>query len=168
MVESDVALVTGAAGGIGRAIVARLRADGFRVAGLDLDASRVHGATDSDEGLLAVACDITDEESVRAAFTTIRETLGDPWLVVNVAGFFDRHQIPELELDEWRRFLDVNLTGPFLVCREALPSMIDAGTGCIVNIASTAGVRGGRDRAAYRSEERRVGKECRSRWSPYH
>lgn len=144
-VEPGVALVTGAAGGIGSAVVARLRADGFRVAALDVDASRLVGSDD----VLPVVCDVSSEDSVRAAFVRVNEELGAPWLVVNVAGFFDRHRVPDLALEEWNRFLSVNLTGPFLVCREALPAMIESQNGCIVNVASTAGVRGGRERAAY-------------------
>lgn len=141
--------MTGAAGGIGSAVVERLRDDGFRVAALDLDGSRLAALYDGQDGVVPVCCDVSDEASVRAAFVQVHEALGSPWLVVNVAGFFDRHRVPDLALDEWQRFLAVNLTGPFLVCREALPAMIEARDGCIVNVASTAGVRGGRDRAAY-------------------
>ena len=76
-------------------------------------------------------------------------TIGPPWLLVNVAGVFSIQRITELEEAEWDRIIDTNLKGPFLTCREFLPDMIAAHGGCIVNVASTAGVRGGRRRAAY-------------------
>ena len=74
---------------------------------------------------------------------------GRPWLLVNAAGVFSIQYVTDLDEAEWDRILDTNLKGPFLTCREFLPAMIAAHDGCIVNIASTAGVRGGRRRAAY-------------------
>lgn len=139
------AVVTGAAGGIGRAICRRLAADGFAVAGLDLrepDLSEVPGAR-------AYSVDIRDAGSVRQAADRIRTDLGAPWLLVNAAGVFSIQYVTDLREEEWDRILDTNLKGPFLTCREFLPAMIEARDGCIVNIASTAGVRGGRKRAAY-------------------
>ncbi|MDA8322919.1 MAG: SDR family NAD(P)-dependent oxidoreductase [Actinomycetota bacterium] len=139
------AVVTGAAGGIGQAICRRLAADGFAVAGLDLrepDLSELPGAR-------AYSVDIRDADSVRQAADRIRTDLGAPWLLVNAAGVFSIQYVTDLREEEWDRILDTNLKGPFLTCREFLPAMIEARDGCIVNIASTAGVRGGRKRAAY-------------------
>jgi NAD(P)-dependent dehydrogenase (short-subunit alcohol dehydrogenase family) len=144
-----VAVVTGAAGGIGSAVCRRLAADGFAVACLDTrepDARRVAAGL---AGALSVAVDVRDAASVRAAGARIRAELGSPWLLVNVAGVFSIQRITELEEAEWNRILDTNLKGPFLTCREFLPDMIEARDGCVVNVASTAGVRGGRRRAAY-------------------
>jgi NAD(P)-dependent dehydrogenase (short-subunit alcohol dehydrogenase family) len=92
---------------------------------------------------------VRDAASVRQAADRIRADLGDPWLLVNAAGVFSIQYLTELDEDEWDRILDTNLKGPFLTCREFLPAMVAAHDGCIVNIASTAGVRGGRMRAAY-------------------
>jgi len=75
--------------------------------------------------------------------------LGAPSLLVNVAGVFFEHRITELATDDWDLILDTNLKGTFLTCKAFLPAMIEAGSGCIVNIASTAGIRGGHTRAAY-------------------
>jgi NAD(P)-dependent dehydrogenase (short-subunit alcohol dehydrogenase family) len=144
-----VALVTGAAGGIGRAVVARLRRDGFRIGALDLDAAGLDRLAAESADVLPLPADVTDETAVRQAVATLADRWGPPSAVVNVAGFFDRHRVPELGLADWNRFLAVNATGPFLVCREVLPAMIAAGAGAIVNVASTAGLRGGHDRAAY-------------------
>jgi NAD(P)-dependent dehydrogenase (short-subunit alcohol dehydrogenase family) len=138
-----VAVVTGAAGGIGAAISQRLAADGFSVACVDLH------EPDVAVPLHAYAADVRDAGSVAAAAAQIRAELGEPWLLVNAAGAFSIQLLPDLDEQEWDRILDTNLKGPFLTCRELLPAMIAARSGCVVNIASTAGVRGGRRRAAY-------------------
>ncbi len=137
------AVVTGAAGGIGSAISRRLAADGFSVACIDLKEPEVPAP------LHAYAADVRDAGSVAAAAARIRVDVGDPWMLVNAAGVFSIQLLPDLDEQEWDRILDTNLKGPFLTCREFLPAMIAAKSGCVVNIASTAGLRGGRRRAAY-------------------
>ena len=151
-----VAVVTGAAGGIGSAICRRLAADGFAVACLDLSQAAAvglaAGLTDAARGparARGYAVDVRDAGSVRASADRIRADLGEPWLLVNAAGVFSIQLLPDLDEHEWDRIVDTNLKGPFLTCREFLPAMIAARDGCIVNIASTAGVRGGKQRAAY-------------------
>jgi NAD(P)-dependent dehydrogenase (short-subunit alcohol dehydrogenase family) len=144
-----VAVVTGAAGGIGTAVSRRLAADGFTVACLDVrqeDACRLAAELPAAIGL---AADVRDAASVRSAADRIRAQLGPPWLLVNTAGVFSIQRLTELQESEWDRILDTNLKGPFLTCREFLPDMIARKDGCVVNVASTAGVRGGRLRAAY-------------------
>lgn len=135
--NSRVAVVTGAAGGIGAAIAARLAADGFAVAGADLADGADH------------RCDVRSEADVERLRDEVTARLGAPSLLVNVAGVFFEHRIPELAADDWDLILDTNLKGTFLTCKTFLPAMIAAGSGCIVNIASTAGIRGGHTRAAY-------------------
>jgi NAD(P)-dependent dehydrogenase (short-subunit alcohol dehydrogenase family) len=147
--DRPVVLVTGAAGGIGRAVVRRLTADGMRVGAVDLDGAGLDRLAAGSHDVLPLVADVTDEQAVEGAFAAVRSAWGDPEAVVNVAGLFARHRVPDLSLAEWNRFLAVNATGPFLVCRAALPAMVAAGRGAIVNVASTAGLRGGRDRAAY-------------------
>ena len=137
-----VAVVTGTAGGIGAAVAKALVREGFRVAGVDVRPTDL-------PGVRSVHCDVADEDSVAAALADVRAQFGEPTALVNAAGYFDTHDVPELTVAEWRRFLDVNATGPFLLCRQVLPAMIAAGSGAIVNVVSTAGVRGGRRRAAY-------------------
>ncbi len=144
-----LAVVTGAAGGIGGAVCRRLAADGFAVACLDVreqDAARLAGELPLARGY---GVDVRESASVREAAGRIRGDLGDPWLLVNAAGVFSIQYLTDLDEAEWDRILDTNLRGPFLTCREFLPAMVAARDGCIVNIASTAGVRGGRRRAAY-------------------
>jgi meso-butanediol dehydrogenase / (S,S)-butanediol dehydrogenase / diacetyl reductase len=131
------ALVTGASGAIGAAVVRRLRADGHRVAGADLAAGADH------------CCDIRVEADVLRLRDEVGAAVGAPDLVVNVAGVFFEHRITELSVEDWDLLLDTNLKGTFLMCKTFLPAMIAAGSGVIVNVASTAGLRGGHTRPAY-------------------
>jgi NAD(P)-dependent dehydrogenase (short-subunit alcohol dehydrogenase family) len=149
MTAGRIAVVTGAAGGIGSAICRRLADDGFTVACLDVRGADAEQVAADLPGARGFGADVRDATSVRAAGELIRAEVGDPWLLVNAAGVFSIQRVPDLSEPEWDRLIDTNLKGPFLTCREFLPAMIAAGTGCIVNIASTAGVRGGRMRAAY-------------------
>jgi NAD(P)-dependent dehydrogenase (short-subunit alcohol dehydrogenase family) len=144
-----VAVVTGAAGGIGSAVSRKLAADGYVVACLDVHDSDARRLADELPHAIGIAADVSDAASVKAAAARVRAELGLPWLLVNAAGVFSIQLISELGEAEWDRILDTNLKGPFLTCREFLPDMIARHDGCIVNVASTAGVRGGRRRAAY-------------------
>jgi NAD(P)-dependent dehydrogenase (short-subunit alcohol dehydrogenase family) len=132
-----VAVVTGAAGAIGGAVARRLADDGFRVAGADV-------ATGTD-----FVCDVRSEADVLRLRAEVEQRLGAPWLLVNVAGAFFEHRITDLDESDWDLLIDTNLKGTFLTCKTFLPAMIAAESGCIVNIASTAGIRGGHHRAAY-------------------
>jgi NAD(P)-dependent dehydrogenase (short-subunit alcohol dehydrogenase family) len=149
MTAGRIAVVTGAAGGIGSAVCRRLAEAGFTVACLDVRGGDAEQVAADLPGARGFGADVRDAGSVRAAGELIRAEVGDPWLLVNAAGVFSIQRIPDLSEPEWDRLIDTNLKGPFLTCREFLPAMIAAGTGCVVNIASTAGVRGGRMRAAY-------------------
>lgn len=134
-----VALVTGAASGLGRATAQRLLSEGAQVAGLDLVPSGV--------GLDLVG-DVRDESFVRSAVSRLVDWAGRLDLVANVAGVAATAHTTDVTLAEWNRILGVNLTGTFLVIRSALPHLIEA-RGAVVNVASLAGVRGWRYSAAY-------------------
>ncbi|HEX6419003.1 MAG TPA: SDR family NAD(P)-dependent oxidoreductase [Acidimicrobiales bacterium] len=136
-----VALVTGAASGIGFAVAARLRDGGAAVVGLDL---RGEGP----DGVTAIAGDVTDRAAVEAAVARTLALHGRLDVVANVAGVPQFGRVDDLGDDEWQRSLAVNLTGPFLVCRAALPHL-RASRGCIVNVASIAGLQGQAYTAAY-------------------
>ncbi len=121
-----LAVVTGAAGGIGGAVCRRLAADGFAVACLDVreqDAARLAGELPLARGY---GVDVRESASVREAAGRIRGDLGDPWLLVNAAGVFSIQYLTDLDEAEWDRILDTNLRGPFLTCREFLPAMVAA------------------------------------------
>jgi NAD(P)-dependent dehydrogenase (short-subunit alcohol dehydrogenase family) len=131
-----VALVTGAGGGIGRAITTTLLAQGARVAAADLEPPSVDGA-------MPVTMDVSDEAAVNAAFDVVERELGGVQVVVLNAGIFVIEEFEKTSLDSWRRTLDVNLTGAFLCARRALPGMRASGWGRVIAIGSSAGKTGG-------------------------
>lgn len=144
--NGHVALVTGAARGLGLAISARLARDGHKVAMLDLDPG-VEGAAkalrDAGHQARSVRLDIADE----AAMQALPKHLGDWWpklaILVNNAGISPKHEgrkceVADLSLAEWRHVVDVNLTGTFLVTRACIPALKKHGWGRIVMITSQA------------------------------
>jgi meso-butanediol dehydrogenase / (S,S)-butanediol dehydrogenase / diacetyl reductase len=137
--DGTVALVTGAGSGLGRATAARLAAEGARVAGVDLRPS---------QDTLSIVADVSDEASVRTAVRTVVEQAGRLDVVVNAAGVAAFGHTAEVSLVQWQQILAVNLTGTFLVTREALPHLVET-RGAVVNVASLAGVRGWKYSAAY-------------------
>ena len=160
-----VALVTGAASGIGRACVERLAGNGTAVVAVDLDAD---GLADLDA--LALAADVADAAAVVGAVARAEAELGALDAVVNVAGITGTRAAAECHVtpvDEWRRVIDVNLTGPFLVCRAALPRMLERGAGCIVNVASAAGLVAFPARCAYSASKGGVVQLTRSLAADY-
>ncbi len=141
-IAGQVAVVTGAAGGIGRAIAAELAAAGVAVGLLDRDgaAAEALAATLRADGAraLAVACDTTEEASVRAAFAATRAGLGDAAILVNNAGILRPGPLAEISLEAWNALLAVNLTGYLACAQAARGQMLARGGGAIVHIASIA------------------------------
>ena len=137
---SRVAVVTGAAGAIGSAVCMRLSAGGDTVVGLDAVDPVDSAATGAVE---VIACDIADTESVAAAFEAIRERHGHPDVLVNNAGITGAGGVEEESPENWRRILDVNLTGAYLCTRQVVAGMRAAGGGRIVNVASVNARFGG-------------------------
>lgn len=141
--DGRVAVVTGAARGIGKAITEALAANGANVAALDLSAPE-------HPGIMGVACDVSDEAAVDAAFTQVERELGTVTVLVLNAGIFPIVPFEETTLQVWERTLAVNLTGAFLCARRVLPGMREQRYGRIVAIGSSAGKAGGaRSVAAY-------------------
>ena len=145
------ALVTGAARGIGAEIARTLAAEGatLTLLGRDLEALRRVAATLPGQGHGAVAGDVADEAAVRAAFAQASAERGPVAVLVNNAGAAESAPFLKTTPALWQRMLDVNLTGTFLCTQAALPGMLEAGWGRIVNIASTAGQKGYAYVAAY-------------------
>jgi len=141
---SKVALVTGAARGIGYAIASRLAADGARVALLDLDAAAAEAAATKIGGTaLWLAADVTKAAEVEGAIGRVMDACGRLDIVVNNAGITGRSfPIWELSDEDWRRVIEADLTSVFLCCRAAVKVMLGQGSGRIVNIASIAGKEG--------------------------
>jgi len=148
-----VVLVTGAASGIGRATAERLASEGARVLCVDLQADAARETVDAivKAGGAAEAhpCDVSDPEQVTACVQACVDGFGRIDVLCNVAGVLPAMQpTAEVELATWQRALDVNLTGTFLMCRSALPHLLEVG-GNIVNTASTSALRGLPWSAAY-------------------
>jgi len=140
-----VALVTGAARGIGRAVALALARDGANVALADisLDGAAETAALVPGRHALATQADVSSEASVLGLYSSVLETMGRVDILVNSAGVFGITDPLDMTAEEWDRVMAVNARGTFLMCREALRHMKAAGEGCIVNIASTAGKSGG-------------------------
>ncbi len=149
--EHRVAIVTGAARGIGAAAARQLASDGFHVAvaDIDLDAAQAT-ASDIGESAIAIRLDVTDPESWRAAVDDVTQRLGTVTALVNNAGIAGRAAPAwELSIEEWQQVIAIDLSGVFYGCRTVLPGMMETGYGRIVNIASIAGKEGNPNAAPY-------------------
>jgi len=133
-------LVTGGASGIGLACARLLAREGARVAILDVAAAAAEQAASELNGV-ALSADVTEEAGLTAAVAGAAQALGGLDGVVNAAGVAMQGRLEDIGLAMWNRVLAVNLTGPFLVCRAAVPFLRQAGKGTIVNIASGQGLR---------------------------
>jgi NAD(P)-dependent dehydrogenase (short-subunit alcohol dehydrogenase family) len=148
----NVALVTGAARGIGLATARRFLAEGWRVALLDIEGELLNGAVAgiADPGnTLALTCDVSDAAGVAAAIDAIGKRFGRLDALVNNAGIAVFTPIMETSDADWSRVMEVNLTGPFLCTKAAVPVMREQGGGAIVNITSISGLRASTLRSAY-------------------
>jgi 3-oxoacyl-[acyl-carrier protein] reductase len=147
-----VAIVTGAARGIGAAIAMRLAADGLAVAALDLDEATAKGTVDAIEAAggraLAVGADVADAEQVNAAVERVAAGLGAPTVLVNNAGVTRDNLLFKMTEGDWDIVMGVHLRGSFLMARAVQQHMVDVGWGRIVNLSSTSAL-GNRGQANY-------------------
>jgi NAD(P)-dependent dehydrogenase (short-subunit alcohol dehydrogenase family) len=144
---SRTVVVTGGAGGIGRATVERFAAAGERVIALGRDRASLEGL-----GVMWFVCDVTDESAVTGVFAEI----GDVDVLVNNAGMGESAPLGSTTLCSWRRHMDVNATGPFLCMRAVVPGMRARGSGAVVTVASTAGRAGVPYTTAYSASKHAV------------
>ncbi|MEJ1168053.1 SDR family NAD(P)-dependent oxidoreductase [Variovorax sp. CCNWLW235] len=145
------ALVTGAARGIGAEIARTLAAEGatLTLLGRDIDSLQRVAVSLPGQGHGVAAADVADAQAVQAAFAQARAERGPVAILVNNAGAAESAPFLKTSVELWQRMLSVNLTGSFLCAQAALPDMLEAGWGRIVNIASTAGQKGYAYVAAY-------------------
>jgi NAD(P)-dependent dehydrogenase (short-subunit alcohol dehydrogenase family) len=149
---TKVALITGAARGIGLATAKRFLAEGWAVALLDIEDTQLREAAASladPVNVLTLHCDVSDASAVNATMARINERFGRLDALINNAGVAVFKPILETADDEWDRVLAVNLTGPFLCIKAAAPLMREHGGGAIVNITSISGLRASTLRVAY-------------------
>ena len=153
--EGKAAIITGAASGIGRAMARRFGAEGARLVVVDIDQGRLDEVTgqlkaSGVEQVRAMVVDVLDREQVEAMVQAAVDAYGRLDVLCNNAGVLDNLTPLEDVSDElWDKVMGINVRGPFLAVRKALPVMMAQGSGSIVNTASAAGVAGGRGGAVY-------------------
>jgi NAD(P)-dependent dehydrogenase (short-subunit alcohol dehydrogenase family) len=141
--EGRVAIVTGASSGIGRRTAELLAARGARVAILARSVEKLEAiAAHHEDRMLAIEADVSDEAAVERAFAAAEARFGAVDVVVNNAGTIDPAPLVDTSAERWDRMFAVNVRGVYLMCRRALPSMLQRGRGAIVNVASISGVVG--------------------------
>ena len=148
---SKIAVVTGAARGIGLAITNKFLADGYAVALVDIDAETLADTAAELQGqpILAVECDVSDSLQVQASIEKIAAHFGRIDALVNNAGVAVFKPALETTFEDWARVLATNLNGPFLCTQACVPVMLKSGGGSVMNIASISGVRASTLRIAY-------------------
>jgi NAD(P)-dependent dehydrogenase (short-subunit alcohol dehydrogenase family) len=151
VLAGKIAIVTGGGGGIGQAICTAFARAGAKLVCLDIDgAAAQKTATACGGDNLALRCDVSSEAEAKAAAAAAASKFGGIDILVNAAATDDRNgTILDITADEWLRVLSVNLTGAFLMSRAVLPTMIAAGGGSIIHIASQLGRVAAPARAAY-------------------
>ena len=139
----QVAVVTGAASGIGQACAIRFAQEGAHVASLDVVEQANQAAADECRELgveaIALHCDVADPDSVKSAVQTAIDRWGRLDVLVAAAGIYSGAPLSEVSVGQWQRLIDINLTGVFLCNQAVAPIMIEQRSGSIVNIASMAG-----------------------------
>jgi len=152
--KNRVAIVTGAAQGLGEALSYRLAKEGCNVTVADIKVEKLQEVAKRIEEeygskALAVKCDVTNEEDVKNMVEKTVETFGKLDIMVANAGILIAHDITEFPLEDWKKVIDVNLTGYFLCAREAAKVMVKQKSGVIIQINSKSGKKGSFRNAAY-------------------
>ncbi|GAA0680524.1 3-oxoacyl-ACP reductase FabG [Marinobacterium maritimum] len=141
--QGKVVFVTGAGQGMGQAVVKQFAAEGARVAAIDINKDAAEATAAACEGeVIAIACDISNSESVKGAMQQVKEAFGRLDVVVNNAGIGSVDEFLNTPDENWERVIGVNLTGTFLCCREGARLMAENGSGAIINVSSSAVMSG--------------------------
>jgi NAD(P)-dependent dehydrogenase (short-subunit alcohol dehydrogenase family) len=171
--QGKIAIVTGAASGIGRATAMRLGAEGARLASVDLagDGAEQTAKAIRDAGgdAIALAVDVTDSAACERMVEQVAGRFGGLTTLVNSAGVRPVGPDPAPPPEEWQRVIDVNLTGTYLASRAALPALASSGAGSITNLASIYGLVGGSISPSYAASKGAVANLTRQmalQWAP--
>ncbi len=151
-INKKTAVITGAARGIGLAIVQRFLAEGYWVAMLDIDQRTLNDAVQKigqSNRVLNICCDVSDPNQVEASLDEVLSETGRIDALVNNAGIADFQPVSDTSFELWSDIMATNLNGPFLCSKACLPAMFAQGSGAIVNITSISGVRASTLRSAY-------------------
>jgi len=155
--KSKAVFITGAGSGLGEATARAFGRAGCAVACVDVNRAAAEGVcrelTDGDVPAIALACDVSDAEAVFRTVGETAERFGRLDVVVNCAAVDYTLSVDELTIEQWDRVIEVNLRGPFLVCKAALPHLRHQDSGHIVNVASTAALRAWANAAAYHASK---------------
>jgi NAD(P)-dependent dehydrogenase (short-subunit alcohol dehydrogenase family) len=149
----QVAIVTGATSGIGRAIALLFAKEGAQIAVIGRDAARGEQTCQEIEALgqraVFIPTEITEEKDVEEMVATTLAEFGQIDILVNNAGVVFPGSVIDTDLETWRKIYDVNVTGAYLASRYVIPHMLERQRGAILNISSEAGLKGLKERAAY-------------------
>jgi NAD(P)-dependent dehydrogenase (short-subunit alcohol dehydrogenase family) len=154
--QEKVAFITGSASGIGSACALRFAKEGARIAGFDVAESgdeRWDETVAAAAGSFFVRGDVRAESEVASAVAQTSERLGRIDIIVNAAGVAGGGPVHLMAAEDWDRVVDVNLKGTFLVCKHALPAMMEQGSGSIINIASVEGLEGSEGASSYNASK---------------
>ncbi|MDQ0897718.1 MULTISPECIES: SDR family oxidoreductase [unclassified Paenibacillus] len=154
--HNKVAIVTGAASGVGKAIAELYAKEGAKVVVADINndtiSAVVDGINQAGGTAIGLVANVMKEEDIQAMVDKAADEFGSVDILVNNAGIMDGFRLIETVQDDlWERVLTVNLTGPMRAIRKAIPYMLEKGAGVIINIASAAGITGGKGGVAYTS-----------------
>ena len=151
--KGKVALVTGASYGIGFAIAQALHAAGATICFNDINQDFVNRGLENYKAANIEAhgyvCDVTNEEEVVAMVKQIKKEVGVVDILVNNAGIIKRIPMHEMSADDWRKVIDIDLTGPFICAKAVIPAMVEKGHGKIINICSMMSELGRETVSAY-------------------
>jgi NAD(P)-dependent dehydrogenase (short-subunit alcohol dehydrogenase family) len=142
--EGKVAVITGAGSGMGRAAAEVFVREGARVLAADISGQQDDTAAALGERVVPFQVDVAAEESVEAMFAAALEAFGKVDAVLNVAGIAGAMPLAELTVEEFNRYLSVNLTGVMLGTKHGIRTMLPTGGGAILNWSSTGGMNGSR------------------------
>ncbi|MFI2858205.1 3-ketoacyl-ACP reductase [Paenibacillus sp. JSM ZJ436] len=156
--KNKTAIITGAGKGIGRAMAIALASEGVHVGLIARTAEDLQSLSKlitEQYGVKAIgaAADISLQSEVEAAFAVISQELGAIDILINNAGIAQFGNLLEMQTEEWKKIIDVNLMGTYHMLRTVLPSMMERGSGDVINISSTAGERGFATGSAYNASK---------------